>query len=168
MADGPASARERAEAGGTGKRAFPHLRPLTDTEYAAQHADAIWVDVRSTHYGRANLRQHHLRVADRMAWRFHYEDRVYVLHRVENTPGAWAVSLWIAPWAVPASGLPTEPGQVGAVHGEPLVCSFTREMAVKQLARDLCGTLCDHGYRRGRDCCPGCDVLDDTYNDLPG
>jgi len=164
MADGPASARERAEAGtplGTRLR----LRPLTEEERRVQHADAIWSDMRSTHYGRAELRHHDVKVADRLAWRFPYAGRVYVLHRVAGTPGAWAVSLWIAPWAPEDSGLPTDPGQVGAVHGEPLVCSFTREMAVKQLARDLFGTLCDHGCIRGQDSCSGCDVLDDRYDE---
>ena len=136
MADGPASARERAEVGVVRKRAFPHLRPLTDAERATQHADAIWTDIRSTHYGPAELRHHHLPVHDRLAWRFPYADRVYVAHRDPGDLDAWAVSLWIAPWGGGSSGLPDDPGQVGAVHGEPLVWSkATREQAVKQLLR---------------------------------
>lgn len=165
MADGPASARvDTREL--VAKRTFPHMRPLTDAEAAAQHADAIWTDVRSTHYGRAKLRQHHARVGDRLAWRFPYADRVYVAHRDPGDIQAWAVSLWVAPWADSDSGLPDNPEQVGAVHGEPVVWGkATRELAVKQLARDLYATLCDHGCHRGRDSCSGCDVMDTRYDE---
>lgn len=168
MADGPASARERAEAGTPIKRVFPHLRPLSDEQRALQHAAAVWVDMRTVSYGRTNLRRHHMDIHGQRAYRFRYTDRVYVLHRDPGDLAAWAVSLWIAPWADAASGLPEDPAHVETVHGEPLVWGkATREQAVLQHARDLYGTECDHGYHRGRDSCPGCDVLDDRYEDLP-
>jgi hypothetical protein len=186
MADGPASARERAEAGtplGTRLR----LRPLTDEEYAAQHADAVWSDVRSTHYGRAELRRHRPVLA-RPAWRFPYYDRVYVAHRyyaapagdrsveeggvwdITTAPG-WSVSLWLAPWADEALGLPRDAATAPVIHLPPegplLTGAPILRDAVRGLALKLVTTPCDHGYGRGRDSCPGCDMLDDLYDDLP-
>lgn len=167
MADGPASAAERA-ATGDRPRAFPHLRPKTDEEYAAEHADAIWSDVRSTHYGRAELRHHTARIHDRLAWRFPYEDRVYVAHRSGKAVNAWAVSLWLAPFSVEEEGLPRDAATAAPKHGPVLVGPVHNlEEAVKGLALKLIKTRCDHGYTRGQDSCPGCDMLDDLYDDLP-
>lgn len=149
------------------RRAFPHLKPLTDDQYAQQHADAIWTDVTSTWYGPADLRRHHQPVNDRPAWRFPYCDRVYVAHR-PPVGNRWHVSLWLAPFTDDATGLPHDATTAAAVHGTPLVLGkTTRQHAVRGLALALVGSKCDHGYTRGRDSCPGCDVLDDLYDDLP-
>lgn len=186
MADGPASARERA-ATGDRPRAFPHIRPLSDEEYAQQHADAVWSDVRSTHYGRPELR-HHRPILARPSWRFPYCDRVYVAHRyyaqppgdrspdeggvwdISTGPG-WSVSLWLAPWADEALGLPRDAASAPALHlpkeGPLLTGVPVLRDAVRGLALKLVGSKCDHGYTRGRDSCPGCDMLDDLYDDLP-
>jgi hypothetical protein len=185
MTDEPASAQESGAADGR-RRRFPHIRPLTDEQYAEQHADAVWSDACSTDYGRAELRPHQP-VFDRPAWRFPYSDRVYVIHRYPHpanlaTPvdeggvhevrwDRWAVSLWLAPFADPALGLPTDPATAPVVHVTPdgplVVGAGTRKDAVRGLALRLIKTKCDHGYGRGRDSCPGCDVLDDMYDDLP-
>lgn len=186
MADGPASARERADATQViGRRRFPHLRPLTDEEYARQHADAIWSDVRSTHYGPAKLRRHRS-ILNRPSWRFPYYDRVYTVHRwYANPPGdrsmdeggvwdistapGWAVSLWLAPYVADTSDLPHDPATAPPLYGDPLLTGQpTVAAAVRGLALKLVGSLCDHRYTRGRDSCPGCDALDDLYDDLSG
>lgn len=186
MPDGPASATERTHTRDR-PRAFPHLRPLTDEEYAQQHADAVWSDVRSTHYGRAELRAHRI-VLGRPAWRFPYADRVYVAHRYYKAPieprnldeggvwdvrlaKGWSVSLWIAPFSDPALDLPREAASAPTVYIEPtgplLTGAATLRDAVRGTALKYVGTPCDHGYTRGLDSCPGCDVLDDLYDDLP-
>lgn len=168
MADGPASARERAEAREERPRRFPHLKPLSEEEYAAQHADAIWSDIRSTHYGRAELRHHGQRINGRLAWRFPYADRVYVVYRPTRHANRWAVALWLAPYSDEREGLPRDAVTAMPKHGLPLVSGEpTIEGAVKALALQLVGSKCDHGYTRGKDSCPGCDVLDDEYDDLP-
>lgn len=150
------------------RRAFPHLKPLTDEEYAAQHAEAIWSDVRSTHYGPAELRQHTAKINGRMAWRFPYQDRVYVAHRHATHGTTWSVSLWLAPWSDEAEGLPREAAGAKPKHGVPLLSTcLTLKDAVTGLALQLVGSKCDHGYTRGKDSCPGCDMLDDLYDDLP-
>lgn len=167
-------------------RRFPHIKPLTDEEYAQQHADAIWHDVTDTHYGRAELRRHQP-VLNRPAWRFPYADRVYVAHRffaapaTDRDPGeggvwdmrhapGWSVSLWLAPWADEALGLPRDAATAPSVHlpheGPMLTGAATLRDAVRGLALKLVGSKCDHGYTRGRDSCPGCDMLDDLYPDL--
>lgn len=155
MADGPASAADRARL-----RTFRPHQPPTDQQYAAQHADAVWNDLRSTHYGRPALRHDPMRINHRRAWRFPYADRVYLLHR-DKGADTWAVTLSMAPSAEDPDYTVTHVGML--VTGQR-----TMRDAVTQLVRDLYGTKDDHGYTRGRDSCPGCDHLAfDVYDDLP-
>lgn len=140
---------------------------MLDTE--KQHADtmayAVWADLRSTHYGRAKLRPHGQDIHGHRSWRFPYEDRVYVAHRTPDKQ-QWQVSLWLAPWSQ-ETGAPTVAASAEPIHGQPLLPEPQPRMrcAVMELVRQLYGTTCDHGYHRGRDSCPGCDVLDDIYDD---
>lgn len=148
-------------------RKFAHIKPLTESQYATQHAEAIWHDLTSTWYGKPALRKHPSKVNDKAAWRFPYCDRVYVAHRPPEG-NRWHVSLWLAPDAPTDAGLPHEPAHAAALHGTPLVLGKpTLQVAVRTLAQELVGSTCDHGYTRGRDSCPGCDSLEGLYEELP-
>lgn len=141
---------------------------MRDQQYKEAHADAIWSDVRDTHYGRAELRRHTQDVNGRKGWRFPYEDRVYVAYRPTTVSPTWNVGLWLAPYSNPVLGLPRDAATAPAVQQVPLIVGAkTLRDAVRGVALQLQGTRCDHEYTRGQDSCPGCDMLDDDYDDLP-